>query len=200
MSMSFQFKITDDFIGVFENAFPEELCDKYIAYFKELEANGLVTPRDAVNKVPKHRVDDTSHDLITGSFTKSVAIHYINHDFMACFWAFCYSEYSKKYSILNEFAEHKVYDIKVQKTTPGQGYHVWHSEHSNRENSNRLFAFMLYLNDVEEGGETEFLYLNKRIQPKKNTLLIWPAGFTHTHRGNPPLSGDKYVITGWIEY
>jgi hypothetical protein len=89
--------------------------------------------------------------------------------------------------------------MKIQKTKPGQGYHVWHTEATTRENCNRLFAFMLYLNDVDEGGETEFLYLKKRFTPQKNRLLIWPAGFTHTHRGNQPLSGEKYVITGWIE-
>jgi hypothetical protein len=59
---------------------------------------------------------------------------------------------------------------------------------------------MLYLNDVEDGGETEFLYQRMRVKPKQGTLLIWPAGFTHTHRGNPPLSNNKYVITGWSEF
>ena len=57
---------------------------------------------------------------------------------------------------------------------------------------------MIYLNDVEEGGETEFLYQKIRIKPKSNMGLIWPGGFTHTHRGNPPLSGTKYILTGWI--
>jgi len=61
-------------------------------------------------------------------------------------------------------------------------------------------AFMVYLNDIKEGGETEFLYQKCRFKPKRNTLLLWPSGFTHTHRGNPPISGDKYIITGWIEY
>ena len=59
---------------------------------------------------------------------------------------------------------------------------------------------MLYLNDVKEGGETEFLYQHKRYQPKEGTLLIFPAGFTHTHRGNPPISNDKYIVTGWLEF
>ena len=58
----------------------------------------------------------------------------------------------------------------------------------------------MYLNDVEEGGETEFLYQSRRVKPKRGRLAIWPAQFTHMHRGNPPLSGDKYVITGWVEY
>jgi len=59
---------------------------------------------------------------------------------------------------------------------------------------------MLYLNDVEEGGETEFLYQKMRVKPTKGTILIWPADWTHTHRGNPPLSGDKYIYTGWMEH
>jgi len=56
------------------------------------------------------------------------------------------------------------------------------------------------LNDVKEGGETEFLYQSVRVSPKKGTLVIWPAAFTHVHRGNPPLSGTKYIMTSWLEY
>jgi hypothetical protein len=58
---------------------------------------------------------------------------------------------------------------------------------------------ILYLNDVDEGGETEFLYQSIRIKPKKGTLILCPGSFTHTHRGNPPLSGEKYIVTTWIE-
>ena len=45
----------------------------------------------------------------------------------------------------------------------------------------------------------EFLYQSKRFQPKRGQVLIWPGGFTHTHRGNPPLSGEKYIATSWLE-
>jgi len=68
------------------------------------------------------------------------------------------------------------------------------------ELSNRLLTRMVYLNDVEEGGETEFLYQSMRVKPKQGTLVIWPAAFTHTHRGNPPLSNSKYIVTGWTEF
>jgi hypothetical protein len=77
---------------------------------------------------------------------------------------------------------------------------MWHYESDNRETCHRLLAWMVYLNDVEEGGETEFLYQHKRIKPKQGTLVIWPASFTHTHRGNSPLSNVKYVVTGWTEF
>ena len=64
-------------------------------------------------------------------------------------------------------------------------------------NNSRSIAWMIYLNDVEEGGETEFLYQKKRYKPIANTALLWPGSLTHQHRGNPPLSGDKYILTGW---
>mgnify|MGYP003634385878 CR=1 FL=1 len=87
-----------------------------------------------------------------------------------------------------------------QKTKVGEGYHFWHCENAEMKARNRILAFMVYLNDVNEGGETEFLYQKCRFKPEKNTLLVWPSQFTHIHRGNPPLSNDKYIITGWVEY
>ena len=57
---------------------------------------------------------------------------------------------------------------------------------------------MIYLNDDYEGGETEYLYYKKRIQPERGKLLIWPAGITHCHRGGLVLKGNKYVATGWF--
>ena len=63
----------------------------------------------------------------------------------------------------------------------------------------RVLAWMTYLKVPEEGGETEFLYQSKRIEPIVGRTLIWPAYFTHLHRGNPPLKGEKYYITGWFE-
>jgi hypothetical protein len=59
---------------------------------------------------------------------------------------------------------------------------------------------MVYLNDVQNGGETEFLYQSLRIKPTKGTAIVWPSEFTHTHRGNPPLSNNKFIITSWFEF
>ena len=77
---------------------------------------------------------------------------------------------------------------------------MWHSENGhNHPTLTRVLAWMTYLKVPEEGGETEFLYQSKRIEPVIGRTLIWPAGFTHLHRGNPPLKGEKYYITGWFE-
>jgi hypothetical protein len=92
------------------------------------------------------------------------------------------------------------YEIKLQKTPIKGGYSVWHAEQGMNSAATRAISWMVYLNDVEEGGETEFLYQGFRQKATKGTLLIWPAGFTHTHRGNPPYSNEKYIITGWANF
>ena len=111
----------------------------------------------------------------------------------------CWDVYASKYSAVKSM-NLELYYSKIQKTLPGGGYHVWHCERNSILTGTKAFAFMVYLNDVEEGGETEFLYQRMRIKPTRGTVVIWPADWTHTHRGNPPLSGVKYIYTGWIEY
>ena len=89
--------------------------------------------------------------------------------------------------------------LKIQKTLPTEGYHIWHLEHGKGfENESRAFVFSVYLNDVEEGGETEFLHQATRVKPKTGRIVIWPASFPYLHRGNPPLSGEKYILTSWL--
>ena len=95
--------------------------------------------------------------------------------------------------------------LNVQKYLKGSGgYPHWHSELYPKDPScetlHRVLAFQFYLNDVEEGGETEFFYQEKKVKSKAGRMLIFPAGFTHTHRGNVPQSGDKYIITSWVLY
>ncbi|OJH38037.1 2OG-Fe(II) oxygenase [Cystobacter ferrugineus] len=94
-------------------------------------------------------------------------------------------------------------NLQVQKYLQGSGgYPHWHSEIFPKDASceplHRVLAFQFYLNDVSDGGETEFFYQEKKVQAKAGRMLIFPAGFTHTHRGNVPRSGDKYIITSWV--
>lgn len=94
-------------------------------------------------------------------------------------------------------------EINAQKYSKGQGgYPYWHSEiypqPASTEALHRNLLFMFYLNDVEKGGETEFYYQGKKITPKAGRMVIAPAGFTHTHRGNKPISNDKYILTSWV--
>jgi hypothetical protein len=84
------------------------------------------------------------------------------------------------------------------------GYPHWHSEifpqDARCEPLHRVLFYIYYLNDVDRGGETEFYFQAKKFRPKRGSLLVAPAGFTHAHRGNVPESGDKYVLASWLLY
>lgn len=86
------------------------------------------------------------------------------------------------------------------------GYFYYHSEfypHPNdpqQDSLHRVLLWMFYLNDISIGGETEFYFQQRKLQPQQGALIIAPAGFTHTHRGNRPKSDDKYIFTSWLMY
>ena len=95
--------------------------------------------------------------------------------------------------------------INMQKYLANKGgYHHFHSEIFPKdpqcEQLHRVLLWMYYLNDVDEGGETEFYYQERKLKPKAGTLVIAPAGFTHTHKGHVPRSGHKYILTSWLLY
>jgi hypothetical protein len=79
----------------------------------------------------------------------------------------------------------------------GGGFHAWHYESGALSVAARQFVIQVYLNDDFDGGETEFLYQQRREQAVAGDVLIFPASYTHTHRGNPPLGGNKYLATSW---
>lgn len=186
----------DDFIGVYEDAYSKQFCKDIINYFELSHKNGNTYTRQQTEKVAKTKKNDISLEF--AFYLNSVEPN-LYKQFNDIFWSVGYKEYSETFDILNNYPPHKIFYTKIQKTNPTGGYHVWHAENQGSEVTTRLLTFILYLNDVKEGGETEFLYLSRRVKPKAGTLVIWPASFTHTHRGNPPLSGSKYILTGWVE-
>jgi len=190
----------EQFIGTYEGAFSKEYCDAVIQYFEDMVKAGYGINRQQQDNVSKINKDDSmvfSTGSVVITFPQSVDLM---KKFNEVLWNDCYTDYSNKFWSLHDHSEHNSYSYKIQKTDPGQGYHVWHCESDTRSNCNKILVWSLYLNDIEEGGETEFIYQHMRIKPKQGTLVIWPAAFTHTHRGNPPLSNSKYIVTGWIEF
>lgn len=188
--------ITDDFIGVFPDAVSPDVCANIIERFDKADELGFTLLRSA----PRSEQDDSQ------LFIQEIPLHSAvdSKSVIPALQALqaCYLEYANKYSVALTDAsdKHASYQFKVQKTNPSQGYHVWHYEQSQREMGSRILAWTMYLNTIEEGGETEFLYQKRRVKPEQGTICIFPAGFTHVHRGNPPLSGSKYIATGWYEF
>lgn len=100
-------------------------------------------------------------------------------------------------------ALYRIGPIQLQKYDARRGhYGYWHCEvfpqAPHNEPLHRALLFMFYLNDVAEGGQTEFHYQARSIEPRRGRMVIAPAYFTHTHRGAVPVSGDKYIATSWV--
>ncbi len=101
--------------------------------------------------------------------------------------------------------------INVQHYKPGEGFYNYHAETTNyytdnpeNENewraSSRVLTFMTYLNDVTDGGGTEFLYQNVTTSSQKGLTIFWPPWWTHFHRGIISPTQEKYIITGWYNF
>ena len=190
--MNFEKYEFNGFIGIFENYFQNSYFQDVISYYDKISELSL----HQQDTVPKHLKDDEQLYMLDPSVISTLHPQYVNH-FLEVLWKKIMPIYDSKFSILQD-KTYKVEQIKMKKITPGGGFHQWHYE-ALGEDSKRKIVVQLYMNDIDEAGETEFLYQNTRVVPKKNKLLIWPADWTHTHRGNPPIgSKNKYILTTWL--
>lgn len=191
-----------DFIAVYSDVLPEGYCEHMIAEFERLNEMGAGISRQEGEGAPRYRKDDMqvflngkNHELIRFNDANPMDMFF---DALQR----CYNHYSEEYSAI-QHGQVRGTAFKMQRTDPGGGYHVWHGEQGSGNSANRVLVYMLYLNTLDDdaAGETEFLYQQRRIKPVANTMLLWPAAFTHAHRGNT-VFGDKskYIITGWFYY
>ena len=184
--------LLNEFIGVYENAMDDKWCDSIIDKYNE----NLHYQISRFEEEKSNPLDKLDHSMSGAQILDEKTLN----TFYNKMYKEIFLKYSLKYGGFDRYIRNSVIvDFKIQKTSPGGGYHKWHHEWSDDEvGIKRLLAYTVYLNDIEEGGETEFLYQSCRIKPKKGTVCIFPSFFTHTHRGNPPLKKDKYIVTGWL--
>lgn len=110
----------------------------------------------------------------------------------------CMMDYLSRSPILKSFPL-QVTGYKIQMYPQGQGYFRWHADSLGRNARNRIAAMVLYLNDVGQGGETEFFHQNLKVAPEAGNLLLFPAGWNYMHCGHTPESNDKYIISSFIK-
>ena len=87
---------------------------------------------------------------------------------------------------------------QIQWYKPGEGYHKWHIDGAQMNSCDRAMVYMTYLNDVTEGGGTMFYHQNVTTKAVKGKTLIFPAAYTHLHKGEISKTQHKYILTGWI--
>jgi|TARA_B100001059_G_C17600508_1_gene459285 hypothetical protein len=190
----------DSGIVVADFKFPDELCDGAIELFEET----LNTKPAGSQNNPAGGVYDSSSIYMAADRQDQVLeLHKLSPPTIAKeinnYLTDALNAYMKKYAVLTTpYTGLFSLRQKMQKTAIAGGFHSWHCENYDMGLSETVLAWSIYLNDVHEGGETEFLYQSERIKPEKGKIVLFPAGFMHSHRGNPPISNEKYIVTGWF--
>ena len=102
----------------------------------------------------------------------------------------------EKYNLQHNLKTYIANNIQYYK--PGAAYFDLHYER-NLNYPNRQLVYMMYLNTIKDNGGTEFPYQNITLSAIKGDLYIWPADFTHPHKGIVSPTQEKYIVTGWFE-
>ncbi len=186
--------LSPTFIGswIIEN----QLCDQLVSYY---ENNQIKQYQGVTSKGIDLNIKVRKDISINPKEISQPGNEIFDEYFQALFE--CYKDYNDQWPFLaTMISKLDIGRFNIGKYLPGQHFKVIHTERSSLKTLHRLFAFMTYLNDVDEGGATEFTHYDLSVKPKKGLTLIWPAEWTHAHRGNILLSGSKYIITGWLNF
>ena len=91
----------------------------------------------------------------------------------------------------------EAYNFMIQKYDKNKGEYIYHNDFHMNSNKYRVITFLWYLNDIHEGGETEF-WDSYKIKPTAGKIVLFPSSWTYPHRGKMPISDNKYIITNWL--
>ena len=177
---------------------PESISHNLITYFesnKDKQKEGVITGGRNINA--KNSIDISMSPKEIKLPGNEAFDEYFKNLFS------CYGDYIEQWPFLTNFAENlQIGDFNLQRYQSGQHYQGIHTERSSLGTLHRIFAWMTYLNDVdkEKGGSTFFSHYDLEIQPKKGLTLIWPAEWTHAHKGSLLHADSKYIITGWMHF
>ena len=195
----------NDFVFIKDNALSNELCDSLIQDFTLCDTNNLTTEGLSGRGVDHSTKRSTDLNLFQYSdlnekYTSKIAEIFnkvLSEEYLINL------PHNDKFAANTELFYGRTYYecLNLQKYDKLSGhYNSWHIETGNFDMSKRLFVFLVYLNDVEKGGQTELLYSGLKVQPKKGRLLIFPSTFPYVHKGHVPLSDDKYILTTWLSF
>lgn len=190
----------NSFIEIYDNLASDDYCDRMVAKWEHIkngssnnEMIGNIYVQDGIENFGAKNRKDFSLFFHTDSFETLDLAQETNNYLNEAIQRYC--DVYPSFAMLNVLSR----SIKVQKTPPKGGFYSWHCEQKDGESVHRVLAWTIYLNDIPEGeGETEFLELGMKLRPKKGTVCLFPASWTHTHRGNPVYTTDKYIATGWF--
>ena len=202
----------DNLVQSYNNTLSKEFCNHVIDLFEQsnnktegISGGGInKNIKDSIDLVVTANLDDSNWSHVYDYVRENLLSNLV--DYLGKFpFLHMNSQYSSMSSLVRTAqlafmsSNNAIPHMQIQRYVGDQGYYTWHHENSGGHTSKRELAFIYYLNNVD-GGETEMLYNPMKISPETGKLAMFPAYWTHKHRGNPPLEGQtKYILTGWIE-
>lgn len=182
----------DELIHVYENALEPEICDSIINIYEQTSTLGK-HERVENNFKPNF----TQFNLTENSKLNDEVTQIHNHVIKKTF------EYRDKYY---EFVDKRVFpeshafeQFRIKKYNPdGNDMFDTHVDVQDYVSARRFLSFFWYLNDVETGGNTVFKDIT--ISPRKGKLVVFPPLWMFPHRGEPPVSGPKYLLSTYLHY
>ena len=177
-----------DFIYIERDALPKSFCNNVIEKFEQDDRKRQGQVGSGVHLEIKRSSDLSITELEDWKSYDQAFFRCLNNG-LKKYVRFLPEEYIK-HKALNELGDDTGYQI--QRTQPGD-YYIWHHDQS----ATRLVTFIWYLNDIKDGGYTEFID-GTRIQPEAGKLIIFPATWDFLHRGVSPKTETKYLCTGWV--
>jgi prolyl 4-hydroxylase len=187
----------DNFIG-YHQIQDLSICDDLIEFWK-----------NSLNKKPGESYSPAGGSLVDTNWKDSLDVN-IDPNYNSPLFRKYIEELRKSIEVYKEtfpfsayYSSWKIVEgSNIQYYKPGAGFKAWHCERGSAAMpiTTRHLAWMTYLNDVNDGGGTEFFHQKLTIQAKKGLTVIWPADWTYTHRGVISPTQEKYIITGWFNY
>jgi len=172
-----------------------DVCDELIGYFNNSASK--VAGQVGDGQVDRDVKDSVDLQIDYEHFTDPPVFRYLNNLTRVC------QKYVEKYQASGAVDAWGIAEkVNIQHYEPSGGYKIWHCERRGKgmPGAARHLVFMTYLNDVADAGGTEFLYQGIMVQAKKGLTVIWPADWTHHHRGVISPTEEKYIITGWFSF
>ena len=175
----------------------EKICDDLIDYYKKNSEKITEGNVEHYNKIADE-IDKEIKDCY------QLTIHFNNTDQQIYNYRIALDKiitsYIKEFKQVDSIGKFNITtNFNIQHYKSGGGFKKWHCERGGKSTMGRLLVFMTYLNDVDDGG-TDFLYQNLTTQAKKGKTIIWPAEWTHTHKGQISEKKEKYIVTGWYNF
>ena len=187
---------------IYEYQYDPDHCDLFVELFQEAKERGLTMPGLCGQHNSDSKVETSvkkSTDLYFSLLDKSDIdpVKYRVKDFSEYIFGVI-DHYLKDTGLNNIVGEVEFKEpLQLHHYAPGEGFYALHGDSATYKTSTRVLVFILYLNDVEDGG-TFFPWQDYKSKSKKGNMIVFPASYTHPHRGVVSYDEDKYILTGWV--